>query len=134
MIPRVLASLTLSFLLSGCSGIFVGASVITVGGAAVLGFECPSYVIVTVRDGSTGTELCNAPVVFDQAGSTREVSACATTGLGPGTWRIRPALPGYVGESSTLAIQTPTECEKVQYTVELTVWPVVQRTKATTGP
>jgi hypothetical protein len=127
MKKRILVCLGLLLALTGCSGIFVGASVVTVGGAAVLGFECPTYVMVTVRDGSTGSELCNAPVVFDQAATSREVSACGTVGVGPGTWRIRPALPGYVGESSTLTLEPPKECEHIQYSVELTVWPVARR-------
>lgn len=96
---------------------------VTVGGAAVLGFECPTYVTVTVRDGSTGRELCNAPVVFQKGTTSRELAACGSIGLDPGTWRIRPALPGYVGESSSIEIAAPEDCEHIQYSVELTVWP-----------
>jgi hypothetical protein len=123
VVERILLGLSLLGLMSGCSGILVGASVVTVGGAAVLGFECPTYVTVTVRDGSTGRELCNAPVVFEKGTSSRELAACGSIGLDPGNWRVRPALPGYVGESSSLVLEAPKDCEHVQYSIELTVWP-----------
>jgi hypothetical protein len=57
VVTRILLVLGLLGVLSGCSGVLVGVSVVTVGGAAVIGFECPTYVTVSVRDGSTGREL-----------------------------------------------------------------------------
>lgn len=116
-----LISLTFAaFATSGCSALLVGSTTAGLGGAAALSFECPGYVVVTLRDELTGAELCGEPIHARDRTQDRErtLVACAPSTLPPGNWELTAARGGEPGQ---LVVEQPDHCQRWVYALELTL-------------
>ena len=117
--PRLWLALA-SVALGGCNAIAIGGTVGVLSAGAALGYECPGYVTVSLRDGASGRELCNEKVVAKSGDRERVLTTCAPQGLPEGRWELRAARGG---EGSVVQIEPTPHCERFVYAVELTLDP-----------
>ncbi|MFO0569947.1 MAG: hypothetical protein U0263_30150 [Polyangiaceae bacterium] len=115
---KTLVLFSAALFLNGCSAVFVGSTTAAVGGAAVLGFECPGYVKTSLRDELTGAELCAEPVRARSGDRERRLMTCRPAPLGEGTWELQ-AVRG--GAPMQVTVERPEHCERYVYAVELSL-------------
>src|SRR5512142_2541087 len=106
-------------LLGGCAAAAGMAAVGAVGSAGAYALDCPSYVMVTVRDPLTGGERCGERVVAVNGERRRELTSCSYAPLPEGSWVLHASRTDLRVPESRIEIEPEAHCEHAVYSVEL---------------
>jgi hypothetical protein len=97
-------------------GALAAGTAVTAGGLAL---ECPSHVLVTIRDPQTGDTLCEETIVAIRGDERHEFPSCVYAALPDGSWTLRPERTDLEVGQSQIVIQPEPGCERSVYSVEL---------------
>ncbi len=116
---RLMVAGTVLALATGCvagAGAAVGVGLIGVG---IVTYECYQYAQITVIDGATGKQTCDAEVKAIQDGDEEVLTSCYHAPLTAGKWTLRAELPGR--KAATTSFEVPDGCDHTVSTFVLTI-------------
>jgi hypothetical protein len=118
---RLMVAGTVLALATGCAagaGAAAGAVLIGVG---ILTYECYQYAQITVIDGATGEQTCEAEVTAIEDGDEDVLGSCYHAPLTPGRWTLRAELPGRRAAITTFDVIDREGCDHAVLSFVLTI-------------